>query len=318
AHGRRRRRAEPARRKSAGNAARHGAHAAPGRGGAPAVHHDARGAGRSPRRRAGAVRTLRLRGRTQGRRHRGRRAGAPAVHHRRGQPGHGRGRHGRRADRCHRRAARAGPGPVRCRTLRRSAARRGRRCRRARWRGARPAALGPVRAPATAGQSMSGTTIEGFLPDAEATDILGRALAATQPAHAVVYLHGDLGAGKSTLARAWLRALGVDGPVRSPTYTLVERYPVPGGEALHLDLYRIGGAGELEFLGLDDAEAVLWLVEWPERGAGGLPPADLRVELAVAGEGRTVRLRAPGAEGAAWLARLANHGDLQGFPESNP
>src|SRR3546814_14588090 len=56
-------------------------------------------------------------------------------------------------------------------------------------------------------------------------------------------LHGDLGAGKSTLARAWLRALGVEGPIRSPTYTLVERYPVPGGEALHLDLYRIGGAG---------------------------------------------------------------------------
>src|SRR3546814_10213315 len=65
----------------------------------------------------------------------------------------------------------------------------------------------------------------------------------------------DLGAGKSTLARAWLRALGVEGPIRSPTYTLVERYPVPGGEALHLDLYRIGGAGELDFLGLADARS---------------------------------------------------------------
>src|SRR3546814_2111865 len=95
----------------------------------------------------------------------------------------------------------------------------------------------------------------------------------------------DLGAGKSTLARAWLRALGVEGPIRSPTYTLVERYPVPGGEALHLDLYRIGGAGELEFLGLDDADVALWLVEWPERGTGGLPAADLRVALSVEGAG---------------------------------
>ena len=165
---------------------------------------------------------------------------------------------------------------------------------------------------------MSGTTIEGFLPDAEATDILGRALAATQPAHAMVYLHGDLGAGKSTLARAWLRALGVDGPVRSPTYTLVERYPVPGGEALHLDLYRIGGAGELEFLGLDDAEAVLWLVEWPERGAGGLPPADLRVDLSVEGAGRAVRIRSGGVAGDEWVKRMEIRGDLRPFPESNP
>src|SRR3546814_18990815 len=110
---------------------------------------------------------------------------------------------------------------------------------------------------------MSEATIEGFLPDAEATDILGRALAATQPARAVVYLHGDLGAGKSTLARAWLRALGVEGPIRSPTYTLVERYPVPGGEALHLDLYRSGGAGEPEFFGLRaQAQA---------RAGGGVP-----------------------------------------------
>ena len=79
-----------------------------------------------------------------------------------------------------------------------------------------------------------------------------RALARTRPAQAVVHLHGDLGAGKSTLARALLRALGVHGAIRSPTYTLVERYPLAdGGEAWHLDLYRIGDAGELEFLGLD-------------------------------------------------------------------
>lgn len=142
------------------------------------------------------------------------------------------------------------------------------------------------------------------LPDPDATDALGRALAATRPPLAVVHLHGDLGAGKSTLARALLRALGVQGPVRSPTYTLVERYPVPGGEAWHLDLYRIADAGELDFLGLDGDEATLWLVEWPERGLGALPQADLVVHLQQAGAGRLARLEAPTAAGAGWLAAL--------------
>lgn len=142
------------------------------------------------------------------------------------------------------------------------------------------------------------------LPDPDATDALGRALAATRPPLAVVHLHGDLGAGKSTLARALLRALGVQGPVRSPTYTLVERYPVPGGEAWHLDLYRIADAGELDFLGLDGDEATLWLVEWPERGIGALPQADLVVHLQQAGAGRVARLEAPTASGAGWLAAL--------------
>ncbi|MGY0611441.1 MULTISPECIES: tRNA (adenosine(37)-N6)-threonylcarbamoyltransferase complex ATPase subunit type 1 TsaE [unclassified Luteimonas] len=158
-----------------------------------------------------------------------------------------------------------------------------------------------------------------FLPGAEATALLAEALAGTQPVLSVVHLHGDLGAGKSTLARAWLRALGVTGPVRSPTYTLVERYPLAtGGEALHLDLYRIGDAGELEFLGLDDADARLWLVEWPERGLGALPAADLEVHLGVDGEGRSCRLAFRGAAGEAWLAALAQRGRLQGLPEPNP
>ncbi|MEZ0470386.1 tRNA (adenosine(37)-N6)-threonylcarbamoyltransferase complex ATPase subunit type 1 TsaE [Luteimonas salinilitoris] len=142
-----------------------------------------------------------------------------------------------------------------------------------------------------------------YLPDEAATQALARALAATQPAHAVVHLRGDLGAGKSTLARAWLRALGVVGTVRSPTYTLVERYPLgAAGEALHLDLYRIGDAGELEFLGLDEVPAALWLVEWPERGAGALPQPDLEVALEIAGPGRSARLLGRGPRGAAWLS----------------
>jgi tRNA threonylcarbamoyladenosine biosynthesis protein TsaE len=147
-----------------------------------------------------------------------------------------------------------------------------------------------------------------FLADADATEALGAALARSRPARAVIYLEGDLGAGKSTLARALLRALGVTGAIRSPTYTLVERYPVPGGEAAHLDLYRLAAASELDFLGLDElsAEAGLWLVEWPDRGQGGLPPPDLRLRLAVEGAGRRVRLVPASPAGEDWLARVAS------------
>lgn len=154
-----------------------------------------------------------------------------------------------------------------------------------------------------------------LLGDEDATVRLGAALAITQPGPAVVYLAGDLGAGKSTLARAWLRSLGVTGTIRSPTYTLVERYPLGDSEALHLDLYRIGSGAELEFLGLDEAPAWLWLVEWPERGAGGLPPADLEIGLRISGGGREAALRAGSESGEGWLAGLAKDGKLGAFPE---
>jgi tRNA threonylcarbamoyladenosine biosynthesis protein TsaE len=145
-----------------------------------------------------------------------------------------------------------------------------------------------------------------LLEDAGATVALGARLARDLPERAVVYLHGDLGAGKSTLARALLRALGVTGTIRSPTYTLVEQYPLQdGGTALHLDLYRIGDPGELEFLGLD-GDIRLWLVEWPERGQGALPPADLDIELTVEGSGRRCVLRPNSATGVAWMAALAS------------
>jgi tRNA threonylcarbamoyladenosine biosynthesis protein TsaE len=158
-----------------------------------------------------------------------------------------------------------------------------------------------------------------WLPDVAATETLGRALAMSRPARAVVHLHGDLGAGKSTLARALLRALGVRGAIRSPTYTLVERYALnesgadDGSEALHLDLYRVAEAGELEFLGLDPAEGALWLVEWPERGGAGLPAADLRLELAIDGDGRSIAAFPSGPAGEAWLARLEANPELQRF-----
>lgn len=157
---------------------------------------------------------------------------------------------------------------------------------------------------------MRGATIL-RLDDPAASECLGALLAATAPVPVVVHLRGELGAGKSTLARAWLRALGVAGAIRSPTYTLVERYPLPQGEALHLDLYRIGDAAELEFLGLDEAEVMLWLVEWPERGGRGLPSPDLVVALAMEGAGRRAELSAGSPAGQAWLDRLVQEPDLR-------
>jgi len=142
------------------------------------------------------------------------------------------------------------------------------------------------------------------LADAAATEQLGRCLAQTLPAEPVVAaLSGDLGAGKSTLARALLRALGVTGAVRSPTYTLVERYPTAVGECLHLDLYRIADPEELDFFGLDELREVarVWLVEWPSRGGNRLPATDLDIELMHAGEARRVRLKPLTENGKAWL-----------------
>jgi tRNA threonylcarbamoyladenosine biosynthesis protein TsaE len=164
---------------------------------------------------------------------------------------------------------------------------------------------------------MTATRMDFVLADADATVRLAGALASTQPAQAVVLLHGDLGAGKSTLARGWLRALGVEGAIRSPTYTLVEHYPLPaGGRGLHLDLYRIGDARELDFLGLDDTGATLWLVEWPERGRGALPPADLEIDLAVAGAGRSAAVIPLSPSGEAWVGRLS--GELRDLPVCAP
>ncbi len=113
----------------------------------------------------------------------------------------------------------------------------------------------------------------------------------------VLFLQGDLGAGKTTLARGFLRAAGVTGVMRSPTYTLMEPYQAAGQRLLHLDLYRLVDAGEVEFLGLRDEspDSVIWLVEWPERGHGHLPAADLSVNLLYHEGSRVAECRAHGA-----------------------
>jgi tRNA threonylcarbamoyladenosine biosynthesis protein TsaE len=155
-----------------------------------------------------------------------------------------------------------------------------------------------------------------ILPDVKATEMLGKHLADTLPSRAVMYLHGDIGAGKSTLARALLRELGVTGAIKSPTYTLIERYALAKGEAAHLDLYRIAEASELDFLGLDEVmeHAQLWLVEWPERGENVLPKADLQLRLETQGDGRFAILQAETETGAAWVARTSK---IAGFRASS-
>jgi tRNA threonylcarbamoyladenosine biosynthesis protein TsaE len=142
------------------------------------------------------------------------------------------------------------------------------------------------------------------LPDEAATVALAHRLAPQVAEGGVVYLRGELGAGKTTFARALLRALGMGERVKSPTYSLLERYTVNGRDAFHLDLYRIADAGELEWLGLDELEAsdAIVLVEWPERGGGALPPADLEILLEHAGAARRGRFMPLSPRGRGWMA----------------
>ena len=123
----------------------------------------------------------------------------------------------------------------------------------------------------------------------------------------VIFLEGDLGAGKTTFARALLSALGVGERIKSPTYSLVESYQVGAMRAHHLDLYRIAHAEELEWLGLSDLldASTLLLVEWPQRGQSALPPADLNLEFSHAGERRDFKATALSVRGHEWLRRIA-------------
>lgn len=159
--------------------------------------------------------------------------------------------------------------------------------------------------------------IERPLRDSQDTERLGAVLARTVPWTApqplVVFLQGELGAGKTTLVRGLLRELGVAGTVRSPSYTLLEGYEPKAGRVLHLDLYRLAGGADVASLGLrDELDAgVLLLIEWPERAAGALPPPDLRITLSLAAVGRITRLEGASLIGAAWLAAAAGDAAFQ-------
>jgi tRNA threonylcarbamoyladenosine biosynthesis protein TsaE len=145
---------------------------------------------------------------------------------------------------------------------------------------------------------------------AEDTEAFGGRLAATRPSVgnlSVVYLSGDLGAGKTTLARGFLRNCGVSGQVRSPTYTLLEVYETSAFTVIHIDLYRLRDAGELEALGLREwaRDGYVWLVEWPEQGVGYLPEPDLSVALSARATSHEIEVTAGKPSGERWLRELA-------------
>lgn len=135
---------------------------------------------------------------------------------------------------------------------------------------------------------------------------LACAHAAGDDALAVLYLQGQLGTGKTTFARGFARALGVTAPVRSPTYTLIELYPAGAITLLHVDLYRLADPAELESLGLREwaRPGHLWLIEWPEKGGGRLPQADLVLNFALGEFGHDIAVGARTALGEHWLSRL--------------
>jgi tRNA threonylcarbamoyladenosine biosynthesis protein TsaE len=149
-----------------------------------------------------------------------------------------------------------------------------------------------------------------YLPDEAATQALGGALARALQPGLVIYLHGDLGAGKTALTRALLHAAGHQGAVKSPTYTLSEPYRIVlDGQAvqvIHYDLYRM--ASPEEFLDAGFREDFnghnICIVEWPEKGEPVLPPPDVNVTLAVSGHGREVELQALSPLGLLCLDRL--------------
>jgi tRNA threonylcarbamoyladenosine biosynthesis protein TsaE len=128
----------------------------------------------------------------------------------------------------------------------------------------------------------------------EETEALGASLLGAPPppgsACRLVTLAGELGSGKSTFARGALRALGASGPIKSPSYTLLELYELPAVTVVHLDLYRLIDPDELENLGLSDYHQPghLWLIEWPERAAGRLPMPDVEFVFSITEAGHRI------------------------------
>ena len=152
------------------------------------------------------------------------------------------------------------------------------------------------------------STYRTHLPDAFATERAGRALARGLAGGMVVTLSGELGAGKTTLARGVLRGLGWAGPVKSPSYGLLEHYPLSSIYLYHFDFYRFADPGEWETLGAAEGFTphTVALVEWPERVAEYLPQADLAVRLrtVTGGDGRTLEIVATTTAGERCVAEL--------------
>ena len=148
-----------------------------------------------------------------------------------------------------------------------------------------------------------------YLADESNTLQLGQQLAAALHQGGVIYLQGDLGAGKTTLSRGIIQAMGHSGSVKSPTYTLVEPYQIGELAVYHFDLYRLSDPEELEFMGIRDyfADGVVCLIEWPERGGDRIPAADLVVTLNRVKDGnnqRHAQVKAIGKKGQNLLGGL--------------
>jgi len=160
------------------------------------------------------------------------------------------------------------------------------------------------------GAAINPTPIETYLADETETVAFGKCLGLALRDYApnakqalVVFLEGDLGAGKTTSTRGLLQAFGHSGPVKSPTYTLVEPYEFDSARVYHFDLYRLGDPEELEYMGIRDyftAQSVC-VVEWPSRGMGVLPEADLRLKVTTEAPGRRASVEACSAVGIAVL-----------------
>ncbi len=145
-----------------------------------------------------------------------------------------------------------------------------------------------------------------WLATAEDTAALGVRLASACREGLIIFLSGELGAGKTALARAFIGAMGYQGRITSPSYALVESYRSPSRSIFHFDLYRLAEPEELEFIGVRDymEPDAVWLVEWPEHGAGVLPPPDLEIALRYAQPGRYADLRPSSESGRKLLERL--------------
>ncbi|MBS3954885.1 MAG: tRNA (adenosine(37)-N6)-threonylcarbamoyltransferase complex ATPase subunit type 1 TsaE [Methylomicrobium sp.] len=130
------------------------------------------------------------------------------------------------------------------------------------------------------------------LQDSEATEASGAHLWPLLPEKCIIYLQGQLGAGKTTFVRGLLRAAGYQGVVKSPTYTVVEEYVTGDRTLFHFDLYRIKDPEELIWMGIEDylAQEAVCLFEWPEMGQGILPEADLMIRLDLLGQGRSLQM----------------------------
>lgn len=131
-----------------------------------------------------------------------------------------------------------------------------------------------------------------YLNNTEETERFGAELFKSVPSKCVIFLQGDLGAGKTTLVRGFLRAAGFSGAVKSPTYTLVEEYTIGGRKLFHFDLYRVVDPEELEWMGIRDYfdQDSVCFIEWPDKGKGFLPEPDTVIALATQGTGRLLTI----------------------------